>query len=233
MHPDTEVTQVAINHWPEGERPREKLLNRGRGALSDAEILAIWLRTGRRGQSAVALAHTLMEHFGSIRAVFDATQTELCVFEGIGVTRYVELQASLELARRYTLGRLRRGQAFCNPKDTRDYLLLGLQGRPHEVFSCLFLDSQHRLIRFEDMFRDTIDSAVVHVREVTSRALTLNAAAIIAAHNHPSGIIEPSAADRALTRSLADGLLLLDVRLLYQFIVGDGEATPMASLGLL
>ncbi len=110
MHPDTEVTQVAINHWPEGERPREKLLNRGRGALSDAEILAIWLRTGRRGQSDVTLTHTLMEHFGSIRAVFDATQTELCVFEGIGVTRYVELQASLELARRYTLGRLRRGQ---------------------------------------------------------------------------------------------------------------------------
>jgi len=127
-----------------------------------------------------------MEHFGSIRAVFDATQTEQCVFEG-GATRYFELQASLELARRYTVGRLRRGQAFCNPKDTRDYLLLELQGRPQEVFACLFLDSQHRLIRFEDMFRGAIDSGAVHVREIASRALTLNAAAIIAAHDHPSG----------------------------------------------
>lgn len=224
---------MAITDWPQSERPREKLLRRGPGSLSDAEVLAILLRQGTRGASAVDLARSLLVQFGTLRAIVDAPQRRLCEIPGLGTARYAELQACLELGRRYLEGKLVRGRSFYTPEDTRDYLILQLQRYEHEVFSCLFLDNRHRLIRFEEMFRGTIDGASVHVREVASRALSLNAAAVIVAHNHPSGVAEPSAADRAITARLKSALGLIDVRMLDHFIVGDGEATSLASMGLI
>lgn len=224
---------MSITDWPAGERPREKLLSRGAAALSDAEVLSILLRHGSRGSNAVELARNLLSEFGTLRTALDAPQPQFCAVPGLGVARFVELRACLEIGRRYLEGKLVRGRSFYTPEDTRDYLIMQLQSYPHEVFSCLFLDNRHRLIRFEQMFRGTIDGASVHVREVAAQALRLNAAAVIVAHNHPSGVAEPSAADRAITRRLQDALGLLDVRMLDHFIVGDGEATSLAALGLL
>ena len=224
---------MTITDWPKSERPREKLLARGATALSDAEVLSILFRHGHRGSNAVGLARNLLSEFGTLRGALDASQSQFCTIPGLGMARFVELQACLEIGRRYLEGKLVRGRSFYTPQDTRDYLILQLQGYPHEVFCCLFLDNRHRLIRFEKMFRGTIDGTSVHVREVAALALRLNAAAVIVAHNHPSGVSEPSAADRAITRRLQDALGLLDVRMLDHFIIGDGEATSFAALGLI
>ena len=213
---------MSIRDWPKPERPREKLLSLGSRALSDAEILAIFLRTGTRGHTALDLARKLLSDFGGLRPLLDASQNRFCRTHGLGAARYAELRACLEIGRRYLEAGLKRGAPMCSPEDTRRYLIANLRSYPHEVFACMFLDNRHRLICFEEMFRGTIDGASVHVREVVIRALDINATAIIVAHNHPSGIAQPSEADKLLTRRLQDALNLVDVRMLDHFIIGVG-----------
>lgn len=224
---------MPISHWPETERPREKLVQRGPGALSDAELLAIFLRTGVTGKTAVDLARDLLTACGGLRALLDAGYVDLCRHRGFGISKYVHLQAGLELGRRYLAATLDRQDILTSPTDTRDFLRARLRSYPHEVFACLFLDNRHRVISFDEMFTGTIDSASVHPREVVRRALKHNAAAVILAHNHPSGVAEPSHSDQALTRRLTDALALIDVRVLDHLIVGDGEAVSFAERGLL
>jgi len=224
---------VRITDWPVDERPREKLLARGAETLSDAELLAILLRHGGRGETALDLARALLHRFGGLRGLLDAPRARLLAAGGITTARYASLRACLEIGRRYLEARLERGETLSSPELTRSYLAARLRGRRHEVFACLFLDNRHRLLAFEELFRGTIDGATVHPREVVVHALEVNAAAVILAHNHPSGVAEPSQADRALTRRLRDALALVDVRVLDHFIVGDGEATSFAERGLL
>lgn len=224
---------MSIKDWPEGERPREKLLSRGAGALSDAELLAILLRTGVRGSSAVDVARDLLGQFGGLRPLLDADLADCGAANGLGPARFVQLKATLELGRRYLECRLARGDVLSSPEDTRQFLSARLRGYPHEVFACLFLDNRHRVVAFEEMFRGTIDGTSVHPREVVRRALALNAAALIVAHNHPSGVAEPSQADRSLTRRLHDSLALVDLRLLDHLVIGDGESVSFAERGWL
>lgn len=224
---------MAILDWPAAERPREKLLQRGPQALSDAELLAILLRTGARGKTVVDLARELLTEFGGLRGLFAAEQNHLCKTPGLGPAKYAELQAVLEMARRYLGETLQRGAPLADPANTRRYLIAQLRDRSHEVFCCLYLDNRHRVIAFEELFRGTLDGASVHPREVVRRILTHNAAAVIFAHNHPSGVAEPSDADRRLTQRLKDALALVDVRVLDHFVVGDCEATSFAERGLL
>ena len=224
---------MRITDWPVAERPREKLLQLGTSVLSDAELLAIFLRTGVRGTTAVDLARGLLREFGGLRALLDASQPLFCAHHGLGPAKYSQIQAGLELARRYLRDNLTRGETLTDPTNTRNFLSARLRGYPYEVFACLFLDNRHRVIEFEELFRGTIDGASVYPREVVRRALHHNAAALILAHNHPSGIAEPSSADRALTRRLTDSLELIDVRVLDHFVVGDGEAVSFAERGLI
>jgi len=224
---------MPISDWPAQERPREKLLARGPGALSDAELLAIFLRTGTRGKTAVDLARELLHAFGSLRALLDAPRERFCRAHGLGNAKYVQLQAVLEMARRHHYETLQRGDALSDPAATRRYLSARLRHQPFEVFACLFLDNRHRVIGFDELFRGTIDGASVHPREVVRRALGHNAAAVILAHNHPSGVAEPSAADQTLTQRLKDALGLVDVRVLDHFVIGDGEAVSFAERGWL
>lgn len=222
---------MAITDWPVEERPREKLLQRGPEALSDAELLAIFLRTGVRGKTAVDLARDLLTEYGGLRALLKADQTRFCAGNGLGEAKYVQLQAVLEMGRRHLFEILKRGEALGNPADTRRFLQAQLRHYPYEVFACLFLDNRHRVIEFEELFRGTIDSASVHPREVVRRALALNAAAVILAHNHPSGVAEPSSADYRLTRQLRDALALVDIRVLDHMVIGDGETVSLAERG--
>ena len=222
---------MAITDWPVEERPREKLLQRGAEALSDAELLAIFLRTGVRGKTAVDLARDLLTEYGGLRALLEADQTRFCAGNGLGEAKYVQLQAVLEMGRRHLFEILKRGEALGNPADTRRFLQAQLRHYPYEVFACLFLDNRHRVIEFEELFRGTIDSASVHPREVVRRALALNAAAVILAHNHPSGVAEPSSADYRLTRQLRDALALVDIRVLDHIVIGDGETVSLAERG--
>ncbi len=224
---------MAITDWPVAERPREKLLQRGAAALSDAELLAIFLRTGVRGRTAVDLARDLLQQFGGLRALLEAGRSDFCAGSGLGDAKYVLLQATLEMGRRHLASALHRGTVLSCPADTRRYLAACLRHRANEVFGCLFLDNRHRVIAFEELFQGTINGASVHAREVVRRTLHHNAAALIVAHNHPSGVAEPSQADVNLTRRLADALQLVDVRLLDHFVVGDGEVVSLAERGLL
>lgn len=224
---------MGISDWPLQERPREKLIALGPQALSDAELLAIFLRTGHAGRSAVDLARDLLKDFGGLRALLEADRECFCGRHGLGPAKYAQLQAVLEMARRHLWERLQRGDALSSPDDTRRFLTSRLRHYPHEVFGCLFLDNRHRVIAFEELFRGTIDAASVYPREVVKQALARNAAAVILAHNHPSGVAEPSRADQLLTQRLRDALLLVDVRLLDHFVVGDGEAVSFAERGLL
>jgi DNA repair protein RadC len=219
---------MSIQRWPAAERPREKLLLAGPQALSDAELLAIFLRTGTRGQSAVELARTLVQDFGGLRQLMAADKHRVCATKGLGPAKYAQLQAVLELARRHMGEALRRGELLKNPTDTKCYLAARLRDYRHEVFACLFLDTRHRLISYEELFRGTIDGASVYPREVVRRALELNAAAIVLAHNHPSGMAEPSDADRRITRRLQDALGLVDIRVLDHLVVGDQAAVSFA-----
>ena len=223
----------SIRDWPAAERPREKLLEHGPAALSDAELLALFLRTGVRGRNAVDFARELLRDFGSLRLLLDADLTSFCSRHGLGVARFAELQAAQEMTRRHLLQQLQRADALENPDTTRDYLASRLRHYRHEVFACLFLDNRHRVIAFEELFRGTIDGARVHPREVVVRALHHNAAAIILAHNHPSGIAEPSRADISLTRRLVDTLALVDIRVPDHLVIGDGRAVSFAERGLL
>ncbi len=224
---------MAISDWPAAERPREKLLAHGPEALTNAELLAIFLRTGVKGSSAVELARTLLLQFGSLRAMLESTAENFCRHHGLGLAKYVQLQATLELSRRHTLEKLQREDALMNPEETKSYVNARLTGLPHEVFTCLFLDTKNRVIVCEDLFQGTIDSASVHPREVVRRTLFHNAAAVIFAHNHPSGIAEPSQADIHITQRLQQALALIDVRVLDHLIVGDRQTLSLAEQGML
>ena len=223
---------LVISEWPQEERPREKLLDRGAATLSDAELLAIFLRTGTRGQTAVDLARGLLDEFGGLRPLLVATEASFCRHRGLGRAKYALLQAVLEMARRHHFENLRRGDALCSPDDTRRYLSAELCHYPHEVFACLFLDNRNRVLAFEKLFFGTIDGASVYPREVVRRVIDQNAAAVIFAHNHPSGVAEPSAADRQITRRLKEALALIDVRVLDHLVIGD-EVVSFAERGLL
>jgi len=223
---------MAILDWPAEERPREKLLNRGVDALSDAELLAIFLRTGVRGKSAVDLARDLLESSEGLRGLLDLSKDSFCAHKGLGEAKYVQLQAVLEMSRRHLHEKLQRGESFTSPKLTSHYLQQRLRDYPYEVFACLFLDNRNRLIAFEELFRGTIDGATVHAREVVRKALQHNAAAVILAHNHPSGVAEPSDADTQITLHLKEALSLVDVRVLDHIVVGD-ETVSMAERGII
>ena len=224
---------MSISDWPVAERPREKLLARGAHALSDAELLAIFLRTGVAGKTALDLARELLVDFGGLRALLEASPERVCRSRGLGKAKYVVLQASLELGRRHLAERVARADVLSNPEATRDFLMAHLRNHTQEVFACLFLDNRHRVISFDEMFYGTINSASIHPREVVRRAMSHNAAAVILAHNHPSGVAEPSQADESITRRLKDALSLVDVRTLDHFVIGDGEAVSFAERGLL
>lgn len=224
---------MQIRDWPPGERPREKLLQMGSGSLTEAELLAIWLRHGTRGLSALDIARSLLVHFGSLRSVLSAERNALCRQRGVGPTRWAELQAALEIVRRHHLERLQSGPVLQSPRAAREYLIAKLRDREHEVFCCLYLDSRHRLINCEELFRGTVDGASVHPREVVKQALGRNATAVILAHNHPSGIAEPSQADEIITTRLRDALALVEIRLLDHLIIGDGNCTSLAEKGLI
>jgi DNA repair protein RadC len=224
---------MTTRHSPDAERPREKLLARGAHALSDAELLGVLLGSGIRGCSAVELARALIGEFGSLRELMNAERARFRARCGIGPARYAVLKAALELARRHFREALRVGPALAAPETTRSFLLAQLRDRPYEVFCCLYLDNRHRLIAFEELFRGTIDRAGVHPREVLRQTLAHNAAAVILAHNHPSGVLEPSQADELITRRLRDALALIDVRVLDHFIIGDGTCFSFSEAGLL
>ena len=225
---------MAITDWPEDERPRERLLAQGAAALSDAELLALFLRVGVKGQSAVDLARTLIGHFGSLNRLFAASLAEFSAIPGMGPAKYAQLQAVLEMARRALAEAMKQDSLLNTPDTVRDYLRLHLAGLRHEVFFALWLDAQNRLVAAEELFRGTLTQASVYPREVVKKALAHNAAAVVLAHNHPSGVAEPSSADSQLTRELKQALALVDVRVLDHFIVA-GTASPLsfAERGLL
>ncbi|WP_193074431.1 RadC family protein [Pseudomonas sp. FME51] len=224
---------MPITDWPAAERPREKLLLQGAAALSDAELLAIFLRTGLPGRSAVDLARDLLHGFGSLRALLQADQADFCSHAGLGPAKFAQLQAVMEMGRRHLFEDIKRGDALTSPGAVRNFLRSKLMTLPHEVFACLYLDNQHRVIAFEELFRGTLDSASVYPREVIKRALSHNAAALILTHNHPSGVAEPSQADLLLTRRLKESLAMVDIRVLDHLVVGDGEPVSFAERGLL
>lgn len=224
---------MSIRDWPEGERPREKLLQRGPQALSDAELLAIFLRTGVAGKSAVDLARELVARFGGLRGLLRADQTQFCAAKGLGEAKYVQLQAVLEIARRHLGEALAEPQGLRDPGQAKAFLRARLRDLDHEAFAALFLDTQHRVLAFEVLARGTLNSASVYPREVVKSALRHNAGALIFAHNHPSGVAEPSQADRALTTRLKDALGLVDIRVLDHFVIGEGEPVSFAERGWL
>ena len=223
---------MAITAWPAAERPRERLLAQGAQALSDAELLAIFLRTGVNGKSAVDLARELLARFGSLTALCASDETRFCEVPGLGPAKYAQLMAVMEMARRALREEITRNDALTSPQAVRDYLRLNLQSREHEVFVAVFLDTQHRVIEVEELFRGSLKETSVYPREVVKRALALNAAAVIFAHNHPSGVAEPSFADEAITRTLKQSLALVDVRVLDHFIVAAGGGVSLAERGM-
>ncbi len=224
---------MAIKDWPAGERPREKLLERGAGALSDAELLAIFLRTGVAGCSAVELARGLLAQFGSLRALLAAEQAGFCAARGLGIAKYVQLQAVLEMCRRFLGEQLQRGDALTCPEHTRRFLQARLRDRGQEVFALLLLDNQHRVLQFVELFYGTLDAASVYPREIVLTVLKHGAAAVILCHNHPSGVAEPSRADRSLTERITAALGLIDVRVLDHLVIGDGVTVSFAERGWL
>jgi DNA repair protein RadC len=226
---------MAISDWPEGERPRERLLAHGPEALSDAELLAIFLRVGVRGKTAVDLARDLLARFdGSVGRLAEASPQTLTRLPGLGTAKAAQLAATMELARRALAEEMKSADLMSSPAAVRDWLRLKMGGLAHEAFAALWLDARNRLITHEELFRGTLTQTSVYPREVVKRALASNAAAVIFAHNHPSGLAEPSAADELLTRNLKEALALVDVRLLDHFIV-VGQAAPFsfAERGLL
>jgi DNA repair protein RadC len=223
-----------IRDWPAAERPREKLLRGGAGNLSDAELLAVLLGTpGQRGMNVVDMARSLLARHRSLRELLQAGPARILGVPGLGPAGYCRLQAALELARRHYAEALKAGPVLDSPRATREFLIAQLRDSPHEVFCCLHLDNRHRLIAFEELFRGTIDGASVHPREVVKQALARNAAALILAHNHPSGVAEPSQADELITRRLREALALVDIRVLDHLIVADTGCLSFAERGLL
>ena len=223
---------MTISDWPSAERPREKLIHRGAGALSDAELLAIFLRTGVAGCTAVDLARQLLLDYGSLRGILNTDIKGFCQRKGLGLAKYALLQATLEIARRHFSEILETGDCLTKPAQTMDYLRARLRDYDYEVFACLMLDNRNRVIAFRELFRGTIDGASVYPREVVKQALADNAAAVILAHNHPSGVCEPSQADIRITERLKKALALVDIRVLDHVIVGDG-ITCLSEQGLI
>ena len=219
--------------WPETERPREKLLAQGATALSDAELLAVLLRTGVRGKTALDISRELISKFGSLRQIIAASLEQFSKTLGLGLTKYVQIQAAKELAVRCLRENVERGNALENPHDVQHYLSSKLRSYPYEVFSCVFLDNRHRFISFKELFYGSINEATVYPRELIREVYQTNAAAVILAHNHPSGVAEPSEADKRITQEIKSILSLIGVRLLDHIIVGDGQTTSFASQGLL
>lgn len=224
---------LPISHWPDDERPRERLLQSGAERLSDAELLALLLRTGIHGRSAVDVARALLRELGDLRAVLRTPCAELPAGLGIGPAKWASLQAAAEIGRRVQATGLKRGQAISAPADVYQALHARLRDREHEVFSALFLDARHQVIGVEDLFNGNLTGAAVYVGEVVRRALRLGAAALVVAHNHPSGVAEPSAADRELTERLRQALALVEIRLLDHVVVGDVDTCSFAERGWL
>lgn len=223
---------MAISDWPETERPRERLLAKGAGALTDAELVAVLLRTGVRGKSAVDLAREMIERFKGVSGLL-APGADLKAVKGLGGAKRAQLEAAIELARRSMREDLGRRPALTSPGAVRDYLRLSLASREHEVFLCLWLDAQHKVLAIEEPFRGTLTQTSVYPREIVKAALRINAAAVIFAHNHPSGVAQPSQADELLTRSLKEALALVEVKVLDHFIVAGTQAISFAERGLL
>lgn len=223
---------MAISDWPETERPRERLLARGAASLSDAELVAVLLRTGIRGKSAVDLAREMIGAFGGVSGLL-AAGPSLRGIKGLGAAKSAQFIAALELARRSMGERLKEGAALTSPSAVRDYLRLSLAAREHEVFVCIWVDAQHKVIAVEEPFRGTLTQTSVYPREIVKAALAVNAAAVIFAHNHPSGVAQPSRADELLTRSLKEALALVDVKVLDHFVVAGHQAISFAERGLL
>jgi DNA repair protein RadC len=227
------AARMRIHDWPAAERPREKLLARGAAALSDAELLALFIGSGRRGQTAVDLGRGLLARHGNLKTLFDREYAALAREAGLGPASACRLLAALEVGRRYLACQLHQPESLGHPTACADYLRARIGAYPFEVFACVFLDNRHRLLACEELFRGSIDGASVHPREVVRRCLAHNAAAVVFAHNHPSGVAEPSQADRAITAELKRALALIDVRVLDHFIVGQGSPTSMAARGML
>ena len=224
---------MAITDWPAAERPREKLIELGAEALSDAELLAIFLRVGVTGKSAVDLARDLLHEFASLNGIFAASEKEISQVHGMGSSKYVQLQAIFEMSRRALSEQLQQRDVLASPQAVRDYLVLKLGGLRREVFLVLFLDTQNRLLASEEMFSGSLSETSVYPREVVKRALHHNAAAVIFAHNHPSGIAQQSQADELLTSQLKQALALVDVRVLDHFIVAGNTTLSFSERGLL
>ena len=224
---------MRIADWPEDERPRERLLRHGSAALSESELLAIFLRTGIGGKNAVELGRDLLTRFGSLQRLFAATLEEVSAVRGLGPAKYVQLQAVVEMARRALSEEIGERDAMSSPRAVREFLQLSLGGRPHEVFVALFLDSQNRMLGSEELFRGTLTQTSVYPREVVKTALRYNAAGVIFAHNHPSGVAEPSRADELLTQTLKQALSLVEIKTLDHFIVAGTRTVSFAERGLL
>jgi DNA repair protein RadC len=222
---------MAIKDWPEQQRPRERLINEGAAALSDCELLALFLRVGVQGRSAVELGRDLLQQFGSIQGVFGASLSQLSKVHGMGPAKFAQLQAVMELAQRAIIEQLQAGQALGSPDAVRQYLRLCMGRQPHESFTVLFLDVKNRLLACEEMFRGTLTHTSVYPREVVKAALGHNAASVMLAHNHPSGVAEPSEADLLLTRALVQALGLVDVRVLDHFVVAGPHVHSFAEHG--
>ena len=227
------MDRTCTREWLQSERPRERLLARGAAALSDAELVALLLRTGIEGTSALDVARNLIARFGGIAGLLAAPVAEVVAVRGVGPAKGAELAAVVELARRSLSEEARVHDALASPQAVRDYLRLSLAARPHEVFVGLYLDSQNRLLATEELFRGTLAQTSVYPREVVKAALARNAAAMIFAHNHPSGVAEPSRADELLTQALKQALALVDIRTLDHFVVAGGRLTSFAERGLL
>jgi DNA repair protein RadC len=224
---------MSIRDWPAAERPRERLLELGAASLSDAELLAIFLRTGVTGKSAVDLARHLLNQFDGLRGLLDADLATFSAHLGLGSAKFAQLQAVMEMSRRHMAESLKRDSALESPSQVRNYLKARLRHEPHEVFGCLFLDNKHRVLCFEVLFHGSINTAHVHPRQVVKRAMVHNAASLILCHNHPSGITDASQADIELTRRLKDALWLIDVKVLDHVIIGDGDPLSMVECGLM
>lgn len=220
-----------LKDWPTKERPREKLLSLGANALSDAELLAIFLRTGVKGLDAVALSQQIINQFGNLHNVFTSDCDNFCQHHGLGKAKYAQLQACLEMSRRYLAAKISKGKILTSSNDTKQYLVAELKHEPHEVFAIIFLDNQHNIIGFKKLFFGTIDAAAVYPRVVVETALKFKAAAIILSHNHPSGIAEPSLADKQITQRLVRALALIDIRVLDHIIIAGHLTYSLAERG--
>ncbi len=224
---------MSLSQWPIKDRPREKLLDRGADSLTDTELVAIFLRTGVKGIDVIELARNLLKQFNGLRGLITATKIEFCNVHGLGPAKYATLQAMLEMNRRQLKEKLMRCETISSPESSREYFLSELRDCTQEVFACLFLDNRNRAISFEKLFFGTINGASVHPREIVRRCLAHNAAAVILAHNHPSGVAEPSETDQQLTRQLIETLGLIDVRVHDHLVIGDGETVSFAERGLI